>query len=169
MPEAPPPESLPTEQERAATMADRLPSPLRERMTRDRPFELRSVGPDGATPSAPRPPRRMIWLRAVAPLPDDPALHRYLLAYASDYTFLRTALLPHGVSLFTPGMQIASLDHAMWYHQPFRIDEWLLHVMESPVASGSRGLVRGKVFARDGRLIASTIQEGLIRQREPAS
>ena len=96
---------------------------------------------------------------------DDDALHRYLLAYASDFSFIGTALLPHGVSWMTGGMQVASLDHAMWFHQPFRVDDWLLHVMESPTAQAARGLVRGQIFTRDGRLIASTAQEGLIRQR----
>lgn len=167
MPEAPPPESLPTEQERIAARAKQLPSPLRERALAKRPFELRPVedSPDPHAPEA-RPPRRMMWLRADGSLPDDPALHRYLLAYVSDYSFIGTALLPHGVSWLTRGMQVASLDHGMWFHQPFRVDEWLLHVMDSPAAHGARGLVRGSIFTRDGRLVASTVQEGLIRRRE---
>src|SRR4051794_7514616 len=166
MPEAPPPESLKTEQELIAEYTGRLPRMLRERATAERPFEMKPVDPpaDPFLPS-PRPPRRMIWLRAVDKLPDDPALHRYLLAYASDYSFVTTALLPHRVTWLTPGMQIASLDHVMWFHQPFRVDEWLLHVIDSPAAHGARGLVRGRVFARDGRLVASTAQEGLIRKR----
>jgi acyl-CoA thioesterase-2 len=106
-----------------------------------------------------------VWLKTVGTLPDDPALHRYLLAYASDYSFITTALLPHAVSWLTPGMQVASLDHVMWFHQPFRVDEWVLHVIDSPAAHGARGLVRGRVFTRDGRLVASTSQEGLIRKR----
>jgi acyl-CoA thioesterase-2 len=106
-----------------------------------------------------------MWIRTVARLPDDPALHRYLLAYASDSGFITTALRPHGVTWLTPGMQVASLDHAMWFHRPFRADEWLLHVIDSPSAQGARGLVRGRVFDRAGRLVASTAQEGLIRQR----
>lgn len=166
MPDAPPPESLRTEQELAASLGDKLPALLRERATAERPFEMRPVdpGPNPTTP-APRPPHRMVWLRTVGPLPDDPALHRYLLAYASDHAFITTSLLPHGVSYLTPGMQIASLDHVMWFHQPFRVDEWLLHVIDSPAAHGARGLVRGRVFTRDGRLVASTAQEGLIRKR----
>ena len=92
-------------------------------------------------------------------------LHASLLAYASDNGFVTTALLPHGVTWLTPGMQVASLDHAMWFHHPFRFDEWLLHAIDSPCASGSRGLVRGRVFTRDGKLVASTAQEGLLRQR----
>ncbi len=106
-----------------------------------------------------------MWYRAADPLPDDPALHRFLLAYASDFHFIGTALQPHGVSWLTPGMQVTSLDHAMWFHRPFRIDDWLLHVMESPAAGGGRGLVRGHFYDREGHLVASTAQEGLIRQR----
>jgi acyl-CoA thioesterase-2 len=166
MPEAPAPESLPTEQERLAKHLERLPEMVRERAMVDKPFEVRTDDPlsDPFLP-APRPPRRMVWLRTVAKLPDDPALHRYLLAYVSDYSFVMTALLPHGVTWLTRGMQVASIDHVMWFHQPFRCDEWLLHVMESPMARGARGLMRGRIFTRDGRLVASTAQEALIRLR----
>jgi acyl-CoA thioesterase-2 len=165
MPEAPAPESLPTEQERAASFAQRLPRMLRERALADRPFELRPVGPqeDPFLPS-PRAPHRMIWLRTAGKLPDEPALHAYLLAYASDHGFVTTSLLPHGVTWLTPGMQVASLDHVMWFHRPFRVDEWLLYVVDSPAAHGARGLVRGRMFSRDGKLVASCAQEGLIRQ-----
>jgi acyl-CoA thioesterase-2 len=107
----------------------------------------------------------MVWLRAIAPLPDDSALHAYLLAYASDLSFVTTVLLPHGVTWLTPGMQIASLDHVMWFHRPMRIDDRLLYVMDSPVAYGARGLARGLVFTKDGTLVASCAQEGLIRKR----
>jgi acyl-CoA thioesterase-2 len=166
MPEAPPPESVPTEQERIAAYAGRLPRFLRERATSERPFELRPVDAnDDIFLPPPQPPTRMVWLRTTGRLADDDALHRYLLAYASDYSFLTTALLPHGVTWLTPGMQVASLDHVMWFHQPFRVDEWLLHVIDSPAAHGARGLVRGRIFTRDGRLVASTAQEGLLRQR----
>jgi acyl-CoA thioesterase-2 len=166
MPEVPPPESLKTEEELAANHLAKLPALLRERAVAKRPFEMRQVDPLG-DPIAPqvRPARRAVWLKTVDKLPDEPALHRYLLAYASDYSFVTTSLLPHGVSWLTPGMQIASLDHVMWFHQPFRVDEWLLHVIDSPAAHGARGLVRGNVFTRDGRLVASTAQEGLIRKR----
>jgi acyl-CoA thioesterase II len=165
MPETPAPESLLTEQQLAAQLGDRLPPALAKRATAERPFELRPVAPANPLQPVAQPARRLVWLKTVATLPDDPALHRYLLAYASDYSFITTALLPHGVNWVTGGMQIASLDHVMWFHQPFRVDEWLLHVMESPAAHGARGLVRGSVFTRDGRLVASTAQEGLIRQR----
>jgi acyl-CoA thioesterase-2 len=111
----------------------------------------------------------MVWLRAIDKLPDEPALHRYLLAYVSDFSFVTTSLLPHGVSWLTPGMQIASLDHVMWFHRPVRVDQWLLYVMDSPSAHGARGLVRGRIYSRDGQLVAATAQEGLIRQRNPSS
>jgi acyl-CoA thioesterase II len=166
MPSAPPPESLPTEQERALHYASKLPELVRARATAGRPFEFRAAEEEG-DPFAPEPsaPRRMVWLRTVERLPDDPALHAYLLAYASDHSFITTALLPHGITWVTPGMQVASVDHVMWFHQPLRVDEWLLHVMESEAAHGGRALVRGRVFTQDGRLVASTAQEGLIRKR----
>jgi acyl-CoA thioesterase-2 len=168
MPEVPPPEELRTEQEIIAQSTRQLPELFRQRATAERPFEMRPVNPpsDPFSPKA-QPPARAVWLKAVDRLPDDPTLHPYLLAYASDHGFIATALLPHGVTWLTPGMQIASVDHVMWFHQPFRVDEWLLHVMDSPAAHGSRGLVRGRVFTRDGRLVASTAQEGLIRRRAP--
>lgn len=164
----PEPESLPTEQERMAVTFAKLPAFVRERATAERPFELRPTAwsDDPIAPAA-RAPQRLVWLRTAGSLPDDPALHRYLLAYASDHAFVTTSLLPHGVSWLTPGMQVASIDHVMWFHQPFRVDDWLLHVIESPKAHGARGLVRGRVFTRDGRLVATTAQEGLIRRRLP--
>lgn len=169
MPIAPPPEECTSDREQYATHAAKLPALLRERLLAPHPIEIRIVGanPQDDDPFAPaaRPPARMTWLRASDSLPDHPPLHPCLLAYASDYAFMTTALLPHGVSWLTPGMQVASLDHIMWFHRPFRADQWLLHVMDSPSASGARALVRGRVFAQDGRLVASTAQEGLIRMR----
>ncbi len=166
MPAVPPPESLPTEQDLARPHVDRFPDNLRARAIGERPFEHRPIEPDEDLFAPPkREPTRMMWLRTVARLPDDPALHRYLLAYASDHALITTALLPHGVTWLSPGMQVASLDHVMWFHQPFRVDEWLLYVLDSPAAHGARGLARGRVFARDGRLVASVMQEGLLRRR----
>jgi acyl-CoA thioesterase-2 len=166
MPEAPPPESCATEQERMRRYADKLPTRLRERALGERPFELRAVGPeDDEFHPTPKPPHRMVWFKTVGRLSDDPALHRYLLAYASDHSLITTALLPHGITWLSAGMQIASLDHVMWFHQPFRVDEWLLYVLDSPAAHGARGLARGRIFTKDGRLVASVMQEGLIRQR----
>ncbi len=166
MPDVPQPEELKTEQELIAASTRRLPELFRQRATAERPFEMRPINPP-EDPFAPakQPPHRAVWLKTVDRLPDDPRLHPYLLAYASDHGFIATAVMPHGVTWWTPGMQIASLDHVMWFHRPFRVDEWLLHVMDSPSASGARGLVRGRIFTRDGRLVASTAQEGLIRLR----
>ncbi len=170
MPDAPDPETVPTQAERAASYLDKLPPRIRERALAAGPFELRTVETTGDPfkPSA-LPPQRRVWVKADGTLPADPALHRTLLAYASDFAFLTTALLPHRVSWLSAGMQVASLDHVMWFHEPFRVDEWLLHVMDSPRAHGGRGLVRGRVFTRDGRLVASTAQEGLIRRRAKPS
>ncbi len=168
MPEAPEPEACKSEHELLAHHASRLPRFLRERAVAESPFEIRPVDPpDDPFLPTPGPPSRKVWLRTAARLGDDPALHCYLLAYASDHSFLTTALLAHGVTWLTPGMQLASLDHVMWFHQPFRVDEWLLHAIDSPAAHGARGLVRGRVFTQDGRLVASTAQEGLIRKRTP--
>jgi acyl-CoA thioesterase-2 len=164
-PEVPAPETLASERELAIAFADKLPEAVRVRATAERPIEIRPVEiRNPLTPSKQVPVRRL-WYRATDRLPDDPALHRYLLAYASDFSFLGTALDPHAVSWLTSGMQVASLDHAMWFHRPFRVDEWLLYDVESPNASGARGLVRGRFFDRSGRLVASAIQEGLIRRR----
>src|SRR5580692_12171334 len=167
MPDAPPPESLPTETERVERMKGRIPEALFEVGRRPRPFEVRTTDPEDDDPChpKPRPARRTLWFRTQGNLPADPALHRYLLAYASDYSFVTTSLLPHGVSWIPPGMQVASVDHVMWFHEPVRVDEWLLYDMESPSAHGGRGFARGRVFTRDGRLVASTSQEGLIRRR----
>jgi acyl-CoA thioesterase-2 len=167
MPEAPPPDGLVSEQERARVWAKGLPPPLRAKATGPRPFEHRPVEPE-PDPIAPetRPPHRKVWLRATQSLADNPALHAYLLAYASDHGFLSTSLLPHGVSWLSPGMQVASIDHVMWFHRQPRVDDWLLYVVDSPVAAGARGFVRGQIFAPDGTLVVSTAQEGLIRRRD---
>lgn len=167
MPEAPPPESVPTDQDRMRSYLDRIPAHLRDRALAERPIEMRMVGPVPSDPiaPAPMPPHKLVWLKAAGTLPDDQGLHRWLLAYASDYGFVTTALHPHGVNWISPIMQIASIDHVMWFHAPFRMDEWLLHVIDSPAAGDSRGFVRGRVFTRDGRLVASTAQEGLMRRR----
>ena len=166
MPTAPAPESVPTEQERLRRFDETLPEPLLRRALGPRPFEHRPIHfeDDPLAPSR-QAPERLVWLRATEALPDDPILHACLLAYASDHSFLTTALRPHGVSWITPGMQVASLDHSMWFHAPYRLDTWLLYAMESPAAAGARALVRGQLFTQDGQLVVSTAQEGLIRQR----
>jgi acyl-CoA thioesterase-2 len=167
-PEAPTAESLKTEQELAAPLVQKLPAMLRERAVGERAFETRPVDPDTSNPFAPTPREasRMVWFKATSRLPDDPALHSYLLAYVSDHSFMTTSLMPHGVSWLTPGVQVASIDHVLWYHRPFRVDEWLLYVIDSPSAFGGRGLARGQIFTQDGTLVASAAQEGLIRQRK---
>jgi acyl-CoA thioesterase-2 len=164
-PQVPAPETLPSERELAMAFADKLPEAVRVRATAERPIEIRPVEVRNPLMPSKHTPSRHLWYRATDRLPDDPALHRYLLAYASDFSFLGTALDPHAVSWLTPGMQVASLDHAMWFHRPFRVDEWLLYDVESPNAAGARGLVRGRFFDRGGRLVASAVQEGLIRRR----
>lgn len=167
MPEVPGPEGLLSEEELARRDVDRMPEALRQRAVALRPIESRPVDPYDLLRPVARPPTRAVWYRAIDRLPDDPALHRQLLAYTSDFLFLGTALQPHGLSLLQPDLRVASIDHAMWLHRPFRMDEWLLHVVDSPSASGARGLVRGRFFTRDGRLVASTAQEGLVRPLRP--
>lgn len=163
MPSVPPPEDL--EDEREVQLRDpALPPAIRDWIARERPFEIRSVISRGLGDRAPRPAIDHLWLRARGALPDDPAVHRALLAFVSDMTLLDTALLPHGKSIFS-NIQVASLDHAMWFHRPFRADEWLLYAQDSPSASGARGFNRGAIYTRDGRLVASVAQEGLIRPR----
>jgi acyl-CoA thioesterase II len=168
MPEVPAPEGLSPELQLIREMAARIPEPLRPVLTQDRPIDFRPVVP--IDPFAPevRPAVRHVWFRALGTLPDDPTVHQGVLAYASDHGLLPTALQPHGVSMRTRGMQLASLDHSLWMHRAFRADEWLLYSMDSPVAAGARGFVRGSIYTRDGSLIASVAQEGLMRVREPA-
>ena len=166
MPQVPAPESLPTDQERLRASSHRLPELLQRRAVADRPFEMRTTETDDPVAPAPgQPPERNLWFKAIHALPDDPAIHAALLAYASDYSFLTAALKPHGVGWLTPGMQVATIDHVIWFHQPFRVDQWLLHAIHSPVTHGARGLVRGRVYTRDGTLVVSTAQEGLVRRR----
>jgi acyl-CoA thioesterase II len=164
MPVAHGPDGLASEVELARKYADRIPPAMRQQALADRPIEIRHV--DEYDPLHPdvRPPERMVWYRAIGRLPDRLSVHQYLLAYASDFNLLGVAMQPHGVSWMTRGMQVASLDHAIWFHQPFRMDEWLLYVIDSPSASGARGLSRGQFFTQDGRLVASVAQEGLVRK-----
>jgi acyl-CoA thioesterase-2 len=133
-----------------------------------RPIEVRPVDPRSPVHPRPRPPEYMFWFRASAPLGDDADLHRSVLAYASDMGLLGASMLPHGVSWISDAMQTASLDHALWFHEDFRVDDWLLYATDSPWAGHARGFSRGQIFSRDGRLVASVAQEGLIRKREPA-
>jgi len=143
--------------------ADKLPERARRIMLEPRPIELRSVEPRHWMNPDPQPPVSHTWIRAVAPLPDDPKVHRAVLAYASDMTLLGTATLPHALSWIKGTMMGASLDHAIWFHEAFRADEWMLYVCDSPWAGHARGFNRGRIFTRDGKLIANVAQEGLIR------
>jgi acyl-CoA thioesterase II len=166
MPDVPPPEELKSESELRHEIADRIPEKFRAWMLRGRPIEIRPVHPRSWFTPEMREPNQASWMRLVAPIGDDPAVHRAVLAYASDMGLLASCTLPHGVNWMTPNMQSASLDHAMWFHEPFRADEWLLYAMDSPWAGHARGFNRGSLFTRDGRLVASTAQEGLIRLRD---
>jgi acyl-CoA thioesterase II len=163
MPDTPPPERCMSEREHLESFGERLPTLLRTRPDQ-RGFELRTVDPiDDLTAPSAQPPIRKVWLRATGEVPADSDLHTQLLVFASDFMFLTTSLLPHRVAFMTEGMHVASLDHVMWFHAPVRVDAWLLYVMESPAAAGARGLVRGRIYTREGTLVASTAQEGLIR------
>ncbi|MFC0711865.1 acyl-CoA thioesterase II [Azorhizophilus paspali] len=166
IPEVPGPEGLLSETELARQVADRLPARIHDWAISTKPIEIRPVTQVNSFSPEPCEPIRYAWFRADGRLPDDPHLHRYLLAYASDFSLLNTVLQPHGVSVFQRFMQVASLDHALWFHGDLRLDDWLLFAVESPWAANARGFARGHVFDRDGRLVASMAQEGLIRLRE---
>ena len=165
MPSAPAPEDLISEQDMALIHTDLLPASIRDKLVAEKPIEMRPVTFVSPIEPEVEPAKRLVWFKANGKMPDDLRIHRYLLAYASDFNFLLTALQPHGVSYFTEGMQVVTVDHSMWFHHDFRLDDWLLYSVESSVASDGRGLVKGQIFTRDGKLVASTIQEGLIRQR----
>ena len=161
MPEGiPDPETLPT----TADLIGEIDHPVAQEFAFNRPFDIRYVGePLYFQQSTDRRPVNAVWMKTTAPMPDDDALHRAALAYASDYTLLEPILRAHGLTWITRGMSVASLDHAMWWHRPFRVDEWLLYVQESPSASGARGLGTGRIFNRAGALVASVAQEGMLR------
>jgi acyl-CoA thioesterase-2 len=165
MPDVPPPEKLPTEAEMREKILPTMPDPVRRYYERERPIELRPVEyeryagkkyPDG---------RFHAWIRTTGKLPDDPAIHQCVLAYASDMMLLDTALVPHGRTLFEKEFMAASLDHALWLHRPFRADDWLLYAQDTPNLHGARGFARGLIFTREGTLVASVAQEGLVRMR----
>jgi acyl-CoA thioesterase-2 len=168
MPEVPQPDELPSEEELRTKLLANLPQSMRGYWQRERPIELRPVEIDRYLNRQKAKPLQHIWMRANGKLPDDPKLHQCILAYASDFTLLDTALIAHGRLLFDSDLQLASLDHALWLHRPFRADEWFLYVQDSPSAHGARGFCRGSVYTCDGTLVASVTQEGLIRLRSPA-
>lgn len=172
MPEAPDPDMLMSQGRMAEVFPHMMPEAMQRYFAQDRPIDVRPVDITRYYPKAeraPLSPRQNIWMRATARLPDDPAIHRAVLAYMSDMTLLDTALARHRRSVFDDDIQGASLDHALWFHRPFRADEWLLYAQESPTTVGGRGLARGSLFSRDGRLVASVIQEGLLRLRPDKS
>jgi acyl-CoA thioesterase-2 len=177
MPQVPPPEALADGTLPSLHELEGMPDKLRQYFRRERPFEFRLIPPAeqasavaGIEPSAAAGVAiNQVWVRAVDRLPDDDALHRCLLAYASDFHLLRTATLPHAAQFLGGRHFMASIDHAMWFHWPIRVDEWFLYVTDSPSASGARGFSRGSIFSRGGRLLASTAQEGLLRLNESPS
>jgi acyl-CoA thioesterase-2 len=167
MPDVPPPESLRPQRELVKewlAAVPQVPSRIREAFERRIAVEFRPVEPRNPLLPTVDAPRQNYWVRASGPLPDAPLLHACVLAYASDFSLLSTALRPHGVSWLTPGLAVASIDHAIWFHRPFRIDDWLLYAMDSPTAQGGRGLSRGQFFDRSGRLVVSVTQENLMRR-----
>lgn len=158
--DVPPPESLPSDEE----MLAHIDHPVARHWATGRPFDMRHVDPNiFVTHQGERSASQAVWLKARDRMPDDPQLHRAALAYASDYTILESVLRRHGVTWVHPGISIASLDHAMWWHRFARVDEWLLYVQESPNAIGGRGLAHGRIYSREGVLVASVAQEGMIR------
>lgn len=166
MPEGvPDPETLMSEKELVAGFIDRVPENVRRYWGRERPIELRPVSLVHYVSNEKLPPRQDVWLRATGPVPADRAVQAALLAYLSDMTLLDTSLFAHGRSIFDPGLQVASLDHAMWFHRSDPLDDWLLYTQDSPNTSGGRGFTRGSLYNRKGTLIASVAQEGLIRPR----
>jgi acyl-CoA thioesterase-2 len=165
LPNVPAPEDLPSEAELYAQYSGMFPEPMRRWFAQDRPIEIRPVDLAHYLGRKLAAPLQYLWMRATGPLPNDPAVHRAVLAYLSDMTLLDTALVAHGRTIFEPDLQVASLDHALWFHRPFRADDWLLYAQDSPNSSGARGLTRGLIYGRDGSLVASVAQEGLIRLR----
>jgi acyl-CoA thioesterase II len=168
MPDAPDPESLADPVQVAALAGEAAQQRMKGFFDRIRPIELRPLDLRRYQPAQPgqkREPRQSIWIRIAGRLPDDPAIHRAALAYLSDMTLLDTVLVAHGYSISSGKFQVASLDHALWLHRPFRADEWLLYVQDSPSACGARGLTRGSLYSRGGALVASVAQEGLLRAR----
>lgn len=162
-PDVPGPDGLADTFELHQSIADKVPEKMQRLLAHRRPFEFRPVElPKFMDPKA-RSPQKHIWMRAWEKLPDDPKLHQSLLAYVSDYELLGTATLPHELDFIQRTVQLASLDHALWFHRPFRVDEWLLYACDSPTSSGGRGFSRGQIFDQQGQLVASVAQEGVMR------
>ena len=166
MPDVPPPDELRSERDLREEMRDDVPEKWLRHLLRPRPIEIRPVHARSWMHPEKREPTQASWFRLAAPIGDDAAMHRAVLAYASDMALLGTCTLPHGVNWMTHNLQTASLDHALWLHEPFRADEWLLYATDSPWAGHARGFNRGRIYTQDGRLVASVAQEGLIRLRD---
>ena len=167
MPQVKTPDDLLSEDQLRAMAKDHIPKEYAKQFARPRPIELKPVDPRAMISPEKTAAVKQMWMRARGKIGDDQTLQQCILAYASDMGILDTATKPHGVNWFTGGVQMASLDHAMWFHEPFNFEDWLLYSMDSPSASGARGFTRGEVFTRDGKLVASVTQEGLMRPREP--
>ncbi len=163
IPRVNPPEECPDQRQMREQFADDVPEEFRQHAERPQPIELRFVEPLNEFNPEPMPPYQHAWIRTVDTMPDDIRLNQCLLAYASDMTLIDTSYRPHGIGWGNPHFQVASLDHAMWFHRPFRTDEWLLYAQDSPSSGGARGFSRGSIYTREGELIASVAQEGLIR------
>lgn len=163
MPDVPGPDALKNEEQLGEAMADTLPQMFLDWLRTPRPIEMRPVEPRPPFNRDTRDPAQSMWMRVRGNLGDDPAMHRAALAYTSDFGLLGTCMLPFGKAFVDKDMQFASLDHAVWFHDDFRMDEWLLYTMDSPWAGGARGFNRGQIFTQDGRLVASAAQEGLVR------
>ncbi|WP_038172830.1 MULTISPECIES: acyl-CoA thioesterase II [Vibrio] len=163
MPDIPGPENFASESQLAAQIEAFLPEKMKKTFCGEKPIEMRPVTVVNPLKPEKVEPKQYLWIKANGEVPDDQLIHQYLLGYASDWGFLVTALLPHGVSLMTPKFQVATIDHSIWFHRPFKMDEWLLYVIESPTASNTRGLVRGEIYNRAGDLVASAVQEGVMR------
>ncbi|MGB7288247.1 MAG: acyl-CoA thioesterase II, partial [Salaquimonas sp.] len=157
---------LASEKELAEQFIDHAPESVRKYWQRERPIELRPTDLTHFISRKKLPPMQNVWFRATGKIPNDPAIQQSVLAYASDMTLLDTSLYAHGRAVFDPKLQVASLDHAMWFHRPIDMEKWHLYTQDSPNASGARGLTRGSIFSEDGQLIASAVQEGLIRVRD---
>jgi acyl-CoA thioesterase-2 len=165
MPKVPAPENLSSFDDFIKANQDYLPESLREKFLAEKPIDVRPVQQYNWINPSKTDSVNQTWIKANGNLPEDMRIHTYMLAYTSDFHFLPTALLPHGASHWLPNFQIATIDHAMWFHRPFKFDDWLLYCMDSPSASNGRGLVKGQIYNRQGELVASTMQEGVIRQR----
>jgi len=166
MPDVPNPEDLPSEKQLADQFIDHAPEGVRKYWQRERPIELRPINLEHYISNKKLEPKQNIWFRATGKLPDVATLHQAVLAYASDMTLLDTSLFAHGRAVFDPRLQVASLDHAMWFHRPMNMEEWHLYSQDSPNSSGARGFTRGSIYSHDGQLVASVAQEGLIRERD---